>query len=219
MATAEKQTLAAESRTDSGKGVARRLRAAGKVPGTLYGHGLDGAQSVTLDPEAMYDLLTTRKRQNIVFGLDVDGQKYEDVMVKDYQIDPVRRDLLHADLIVVDPSKRVSVTVPVDPVGRPVGVRAGGRLQVVRGMIPVTCLPNEIPTSLEHDVTHLKMGEAVLATELNLPEGLEPDWPVDFAVVRVAIPRGTKASELDEDEEEGEEGEGGEEAAADGAEE
>jgi large subunit ribosomal protein L25 len=216
MATAtNKQTLNAEPRTESGKGFARRLRAEGKVPGTLYGHGLDGAQSVILDPEAMYDLLTTRKRQNIVFSLELEGQTFSDVMVKDYQIDPVRRELQHADLIAIDPDKRVSVTVPVDPIGRPVGVRAGGRLQVVRGMIPVTCLPNEIPESIEHDVTKLKMGQAVLATELNLPEGLEPDWPVDFAVVRVAIPRG--ATVVD-DEDEDEEGEASGEAAAEGEE-
>lgn len=216
MATAvaekEKQTIVAEKRTESGKGVARKLRAAGRVPGTLYGHGLKGATSLTVDPDAMYDLLTTRRRKNVVFRLDVEGDKYEDVMVKDYQIDPVRRDLLHADFQVIDATQPVAVLVPVEATGRAAGVKAGGRLQMVRDRLPVLCLPNDIPVVLTHDVTELKMGQAILASELELPEGLEPNWSVDFAVVRVAIPRG---AELLDEEEEGEEGEEGAEGAED----
>lgn len=222
MATAEKQTIAAEKRSDSGKGVARKLRAAGRVPGTLYGHGLDGATSVIVDPEIMYDLLTTRRRKNIVFRLDVEGNTFEDVMVKDYQIDPVRRHLMHADFVVIDPTQPVAVEIPVEATGRAVGVRAGGRLQMVRDRLPVLCLPNDIPDDITHDVTTLAMGQAVLASELALPEGLEPNWSVDFAVVRVAIPRGTEVAIDGEEAEEGAEGaegaEGGDESEGEGEE-
>lgn len=199
----EKQTVTAEVREASGKGVARKLRAAGKIPATLYGYRLEGAKSLVLDPERMYEVLMTKRRKNIVFRLDVDGKVLEDVMVKEYQIDPVKRDLLHCDLVAIDPTKPVSVLVPAEAVGRAKGVRAGGRLQMVRDRIPVRCLPNDIPLFIEHDVTKLAMGHAVLASELKLPEGVEPDWPVDFAVVRVAIPRGANLPEdsADEDEE------------------
>lgn len=206
--TDEKWNVQVQVRTSSGKGVARKLRAQGKVPGVLYGHNLPEATSLVLDPEKMYDLLTTRRRKNIVFRLEIDnGDTYENVMVKEYQIDPLQRNLVHADLVVIDPNVPVHVQVPVETVGRPIGVRQGGKLQIVRANVPVTCLPNDIPLVIERNVTKLAMGQSVLASQLKLPEGVYPDWSVDFAVCRIAIPRGATlvAGGDDEEDEEGEE--------------
>lgn len=188
----ERPTFVVETRTGSGKGVARKLRAAGRIPAICYGAGAE-AVSVTADPDLLYKLLTTKRRTNIVFKLQIEGGKsFNHVMVRDYQIDPIRQILEHADFVVLDPEKRVSVTVPVSTPGRPRGVREGGRLQMIRAEVPVTCRPDDIPVEVEYDVTDLGLGESLLASQLNLPEGVEPNYKVDYAVAQISVPRGAR---------------------------
>lgn len=188
----DKPTFSVEARDASGKGVARKLRAAGMIPGTCY--GLSGeAVSITADPENLYKLLTGPRRTNVVFKLAIDnGQSFEHVMVREYQVDPIRRDLLHADFVVVDPEKKVRVTVPVESTGRSKGERAGGKLRSVRPHVEISARPDDIPEKIVYDVTDLGVGESVLASQLTMPEGVEPAYKMNFAVYQIAVPRGKK---------------------------
>lgn len=191
-----KPTFTVQHRGDSGKGVARKLRQAGLIPGVCYGHNAE-SQGVTADPSELYKLLTGPRRTNIVFRLEIEGDKtYDDVMVRDYQIDPIRQELVHADFVVVDPATAVTVTIPVETHGRPAGVRAGGRLQMVRAEVPVTTSPASIPVAIQHDVSTLGLGATVLASDLELPDGVEPAYKVDFAVARIAVPRGASGAKM-----------------------
>jgi large subunit ribosomal protein L25 len=189
-----------QHRENSGKGVARKLRANGLIPGVCYGHNTESV-GVTADPLELYKLLTGARRTNIVFRLAIEGgNTFEDVMVRDYQIDPIRQKLVHADFVVIDPQTPVLVTVPVVATGRPRGVREGGRLQMVRAEVPILSRPGDIPVEVPHDVAGLGLGETVLASDLILPSGVEPAFKVDYAVARIAVPRGapTKAEEAAE---------------------
>lgn len=187
-----KPTFPVQLRADSGKGVARKLRQNGKIPAACYGHDAKPV-GVTADPLELYKLLTGARRTNIVFRLEIEGgATYEDVMVRDYQVDPIRQELLHADFVVVDPKTPVNVTVPVTTNGRPRGVREGGRLQMVRAEVPISSRPADIPVEVGHDVTGLGLGETLLASDLQLPSGVEPAYKVDYAVARIAVPRGSK---------------------------
>lgn len=184
-------TFTVQRRADSGKGVARKLRQNGMIPAVCYGHNAPST-GITADPAELYKLLTGPRRTNVVFRLEIEGDSsYDAVMVRDYQIDPIRQELVHADFVVVDPDAPVTVTIPVETTGRPRGVREGGRLQMVRAEIPVTTRPDAIPDKIVHDVTSLGLGGNVLASQLQLPAGVEPAYTVDFAVARIAIPRGT----------------------------
>ena len=186
-------TFTVQSRPESGKGVARKLRQNGLIPGVCYGHGAEST-GVTADPAELYKLLTGPRRTNLVFRLEIEGKGgFDSVMVRDYQIDPIRQELLHADFVVVDPEVEVRVTVPVTTSGRPKGVREGGRLQMVRAEVPVTCKPANIPEVVPHDVTNLGLGETLLASQLGLPDGVAPAYKVDYAIARIAVPRGSKA--------------------------
>lgn len=186
----QKPTFSVEARDASGKGVARKLRAAGMIPGTCY--GLKGeALSVSANPEELFKLLTGARRTNVVFKLAVNnGQSFEDVMVREYQVDPVRRDLLHADFVVVDPEKKVRVTVPVEATGRSKGERAGGRLRTVRNHVEISARPSDIPEKIVYDVSEMDLGSTVLANQLPFPEGVEPAYKMNFAVFQIAVPRG-----------------------------
>ena len=194
----QRPTFVVERRTESGKGVARKLRAAGRIPAVCYGVGA-ASVSVTADPELLYKLLTTQRRTNMVFRLQIEGgETHEHVMVREYQVDPIRQILEHADFVVLDPQKRIGVTVPVTTSGRPRGVREGGRLQMIRAEVPVNCRPDDIPVKVDHDVTNLGLGESLLASHLNLPSGVEPAYKVDYAVAQISVPRGARGKDADE---------------------
>lgn len=185
----DKQTFKATIREGRGKGAARKLRAQGMVPAVCYG-ATDENPSLSVDPDDLFDLLTGPFGTNLVFRLEIeDGPTFEHVMVRDYQVDPVRRDLLHADFVVLDPEERLQLTIPVTAVGRPAGVKEGGRLRAVRDQVDVWVKPDDIPVEVEYDVTHMGLDATCLASELELPEGCEPAYKVDYAVFRILIPR------------------------------
>lgn len=205
----EKPTFSVATRDDSGKGVARKLRAAGKIPAVVY--GANDAIALTADPKELYELLTGPFRTNVIFRLAIEGgESHEYVMVREYQVDPVRRDLLHADFLVVDPATPLKVTVPVETTGRAKGVREGGKLRAVRPEVTISARPDDIPVSIVHDVTEVGLTEVVLASQLTLPDGVAPAYKRDYSVFQVAILRGAE----EEVEEEGAAAEGAESAEA-----
>lgn len=184
------ETYNVSPRTTSGKGVARKLRAQGLIPSVCYGVGTEPVP-VVADPDTLFKLLTGAYRTNIVFKLAIEsGATFDTVMVRDYQLDPVRRDLLHADFVVLDPNKKVKVTIPVETSGKPVGVAKGGKLSMIRSDVPVWARPADIPEKVVVDVSGLDLEEAVLATQLELPEGVDPAYKMNYALYRVVTPRG-----------------------------
>ena len=202
MSTPEMTTLNATPRIGSGKGVSRKLRASGRIPVVCYGHEAEST-SLSVAPGDLRTILTGPFRRNSVFSLQVeDGPSFRHVMVKDYQIDPVRRTLLHADLIVVDPEKTLPVVVPVEPIGISPDMKTGGLLQRVRASIRLYTLPTAIPVVVNHDVSEMAIGQSVLGSDLAIPEGMVWADKVDYAVFQLIAPRGVEAAEEGEDEEE-----------------
>ena len=130
------------------------------------------------------------------------------------QIDAIRRNPTHVDFLAIDLKKTLAVMVPVQPVGKSQGEIEGGTLQLVRHEVEVYCLPTNIPTSIEIDVTALNIGEVVHIDELSLPEGVESQHDVNFTVLTV-VGRMAEEVEVDEEEEEGVETEEVSEEAAD----
>ena len=182
-------TLDAQARSESGKGVARRLRADGLIRAVCYGVSTENTP-LAMNPDEFNKILGTKRRQNTVFSLKLkDGEEIENVMLREYQIDPVRRTLLHADLIVVDMNETLSVVVPVETLGRPLGVRMGGRLRLIRPEINVTCRPTHIPESIVIDVTELGPEGVFMASDIRWPEGVEANFSDNFALARIAMPR------------------------------
>lgn len=223
VASEEKSTLRAEVRGDSGKGVARKLRAKGLLPGVVYGSDVESVP-LRIDQEELEEVLEGPRGVNTVFELTLDdGTSHELVILRDYQVDPIRRDLIHVDLMVVSPDQEIVVTVPIKPVGRSLGEREGGKLRLIHPEVPVRCTPVTIPTSIEMDVTELGPGGAISASELAFPDGVEGDFKVDYAVARILMPRQNViglepvgAAEEEEEEEEGVEGEEGAEGEEEG---
>jgi large subunit ribosomal protein L25 len=160
-------TVEANLREDRGKNAARRIRRTGLIPATLYG-GKGGAVAVTVNAKQVVSILKSESGHNTIFTLKLAGGD-DKVIVKDWQADPVRGDLLHVDLLRIAMDVRMRVKVPVHTFGEPQGVKLqGGIFEMVTREVEVECLPSDIPEEFRVDVTPLMIGKQLRAGELVL---------------------------------------------------
>ncbi len=193
----ETTTLQAEVRAGRGKGPARRLRAEGKVPGVIYGPGVEPTP-LTLSPKELTKALRGERGRNVVFKLSLDG-KDQLAMVKDVSTDPVTQELLHIDLYRILEDKVLDVNVPFRTYGRSVGVVQGGVLNVTRRVLPLRTTPANIPVSIEVDVTHLALKDTISVEEIEFPAGVECSLNPKLTLVIILEPRKATAAEAEED--------------------
>lgn len=194
-----------------GKSGARAARRAGLVPAVVYGKDMKPCP-IAVEPKALEKAVDTEAGWNTLITLKGDGPFDGKVVIfKDVQVDPIKRDMLHADFQAIDLGKKIYVNVPVHPVGKAVGEKEGGYLQVIRHELEAICLPTAIPSAFEVDVSAMGIGDVVHVEDIELPAGVEVPHDVNFTVITVT---GYKAEEEEAEAEEGEAGEAaGEEAA------
>ncbi|MDX2012170.1 MAG: 50S ribosomal protein L25/general stress protein Ctc [Myxococcaceae bacterium] len=190
----ETRPLTAKIRTGAGKGPARRTRAAGLVPAVVYGPHLEKPLNIAVDAKETKAAIQTPKRMNTVLGLSVDG-KLITVLLKEFQLDPVSKDLLHVDFIDVRENEQVKVKIPVILTGKAEGVTNGGILSQIRREIEVWALPAAIPEKIEVDVTPLKIGGSLHINEVQLPKGVTVKTSVNFTLAVVTAPEVEKVVE------------------------
>lgn len=167
----EKMSIQAEIREGQGKGAARSLRRSGKVPATLYRAG--NAQSIQLARKELAKLINSVGGEQVMVDLQfADGNKL--ALLKDFQIDPVRSELLHTDFFEVSLTEAIKITVHVATHGEPVGVkRDGGILQHPLREILIECFPDKIPGKIDIDISKLEIGQAFHVSDLKLEEGIK----------------------------------------------
>ncbi|NOJ94248.1 50S ribosomal protein L25/general stress protein Ctc [Corallococcus sp. CA049B] len=192
MAT-DKSTLEAQAREGSGKGIARRLRASGQVPAVVYGKHLKAPLHISVDPKAIRTAINTPHKLNTLIQLKLAGNDQQ-VLLKDYQMDPLTRDILHADFIAVTEKEQVKVNLPVVLTGKAVGVADGGLLTQVRRNLEVWALPGAIPLQIEVDVTNLKIAEALHVNDVKLPEGVSVKTHVNYTIAVLSAPEAAEAA-------------------------
>jgi large subunit ribosomal protein L25 len=215
MATA-RPTLAAEGREITGKAV-KRLRAAGRLPAVVYGHGVESS-NLTLDSHE-FDQLRRHLGQNALVDLKVDGKKADPVLIHDVQVHPVNRRPLHVDLFLVRMTEELTVDVPLATTGSSEAVNGlGGTLIHPTETIRVRALPDHLPQSIEYSIDSLvDFDSTIHVRELVIPEDVTLLTDPDEVVAKVLPPR----IEIEEvpvaaEGEEGEEGAEGEAASAEG---
>ncbi|HTA23919.1 MAG TPA: 50S ribosomal protein L25 [Terriglobales bacterium] len=167
MATATESTvLEAQPRIAGSKNDARRVRREGKVPGVLYGAGKQ-ALSVSVDPRQISRILRSASGHNTIFELSLDGAERSQAMIVDWQYEPIKGSLLHIDLKRIAMDKVLQVRVPIVLKGEPEGVKTqGGILEQVTREVEIECLPGDIPTSIEADVSELVFGKVLRVSDL-----------------------------------------------------
>lgn len=187
----DQSTLTAKSRSESGKGISRRLRNDGLVPAVIYGKG-SSPVSVAVDPIALRKAIATPHKFNTVITVKLEGQGDRLVLLKDYQYHPVSRKVLHADFQEVKLDQPVKVEVPVALTGKAVGTGDGGILTQVTRQIEVLSLPGAIPAQLEVDVTPLKVNESLHEADLTLPEGVKLAGRKNLTIAVISAPEGAE---------------------------
>ncbi len=180
--------LPAKPRDGAGKGPSRRLRAQGLIPAVVYGRHSKTPRHIAVDPLAIKHAVATPAKLNTLIQIKLDGAAETLVLLKDVQIDPVSRDMLHADFMEVRENEKVKVKVPLHLVGKPAGVLEGGILAQLRRELEVWTLPTAIPDQTEVDVSHLKMAQALHINDVKLPAGIEVKTHENFTVAVVSVP-------------------------------
>ena len=202
----------AAARTGTGKGPNRRLRAQGMVPGILYGKGNDPVQ-IAVKPIDVVNVLESPLGRNSVLGIEVEGGGSFNALIRDFQLEPVRRTLLHVDFLLVQESVPVVVDVPVELTGMGEFEKLGGQRRMTGRTIKISCLPAYIPDSISIDVAHIDKPEVIYASAVDLGDNIEAAYRYDFPVVVFSMGRSADVEEVEGDEEEGEAA-GEEDAAA-----
>ena len=157
------ETRAIESR---GKNEARRVRVKGKIPAVVYGAKKDSL-AVTVDPKQITRILHSESGHNTIFDLAVGGAGKEKVMIVDWQFDPIKGHLLHIDLKRIDMAKAIRVAVPIILIGTAEGVKTqGGILDQVMREVEIECLPSDIPSHIDADISHLVFGQVLRVSDL-----------------------------------------------------
>lgn len=192
-------TLKAEHREGRGKGVARKLRAGGRLPAVVYGAGGDPV-SIALDTHDAIHLFRSISVENTIINLEIPGQDTSvPTLVREIQTHPARPEVLHVDFLRIRSGVKVELEIPLHLEGTPAGVQAGGILEYSMHQIPVRCLPKDIPETLRLDVSELEMGEAIRIGDLVLPEGVEVMLDSERMLCTILAPAVSAADEEAED--------------------
>jgi large subunit ribosomal protein L25 len=183
-------TLEATTRDTFGKNEARRTRREGRVPAVLYGGDGKGATPIAVPPKALLKILHSESGQNTLIALKLAGAGDTRVLVKDFQIDPITHEVLHADFYRIAMDKLLEVTIPVTVHGEPKGVKQqGGILEFIRREIVIECLPADIPEHIDIDVSELMLHQGVRVRDIPA----SPKWKAvtegEAMLVHVIMPK------------------------------
>src|SRR5450432_667892 len=191
-------TLVAEPRTTRGKNEARRLRVKGFTPAIMYGADKE-AVAIAVSPKEITKILRSNTGHNTIFNLSVTGGETTPVMIVDWEHEPVKEHLLHIDLKRIDPTKRMSVKIPVHIHGESKGVKIqGGLLEIANREVEVDCLPDDIPEAFNVDVADLALNQAVRASQLPMTGSMKLVAPPDTVIVHIVSLKAEAAAPVEE---------------------
>jgi large subunit ribosomal protein L25 len=180
------EKLKAEVRGDTGKGVARKLRAGGRVPAVLYGHGQDSV-SLSVDAKELYKILHTGAGSNVLVDLIVDGTAHL-AMPREVQQNHIKGQLVHVDFLVVSRNEAIAIDVPVREIGESPGVKAGGVVEHHLFELHVECLPSDVPEAIDADISTLELGDALRVGDIPAPRGVTILTNPEDSVLAVVVP-------------------------------
>jgi len=187
--------IEAQPRIPEGKNANRRIRKSGKIPAVIYGQGKQSTV-LSLDPGDIRTILRSEAGQNTIFTINIEGVGQYRVMVKDYQLDPLKGKLIHADLLEIAMDHLLILTVNVELTGDPQGVKVdGGKLDFVTRAIEIECLPADIPESVKLDVSALRINDYIRAKDINLGDRVRILTEPDVVITTVTPPKKDAAAD------------------------
>jgi len=181
-------TLTVFKREKTGKETAKKLRKQGFIPAIVYGHNFDPLP-ISVKASELESILHKHKGETLLFNLELtngEGGRIQAVL-KEFQIHPVTDKIIHLDFVVIREGETISLEVPIEFIGRPVGVTKGGILEIFMDTLTVECIPSAIPDKIRVDITDLDVGDVLHVKDIKVPEGVKVlDDPEETVVTVVA---------------------------------
>lgn len=202
----EQIQLTSSTRTGRGKGSARQLRRQGLIPAVLYGGEL-GNLALSVSMYDLYQIIGRGVGENALINLAIeeDGEiKNTAVIIKDFQIDPVMRTLLHADFLEVTMGQAIEVNIPLELTGASPGVKAGGVLEFITREIAVECLPSKIVDHIQVDTSSLEIGDTLTVSDISVDAESKILTDSEIVIATIGAPLTERAAEEKEEEEQAE---------------
>lgn len=190
--------LAAKIRPQTGGGYAGRLRKEGFLPAIFYGQGEEN-KNLTLNYKEFKTAFLNTEGNRSLFTLDIEGLGRKTVMLKEYQVHPIKRTVMHADFMKIDEQVPITVKVPLVLVGKPIGVEKGGQLQQIEREITISAKPADLPARIEVGVAKIGLGQSMRLSQVVPPENVSLVIGADLSIAAVTPPKGVKLADSGEE--------------------
>ncbi|HEY8961416.1 MAG TPA: 50S ribosomal protein L25 [Luteolibacter sp.] len=184
---ATKQSLKAAPRARTGSGRLNQMRREGWLPSVIYGRKADN-KNLKVDAKAFAELLAHSTSDNILINLDIEGEGTRLAFLQAIQHDAISGAALHADFLAIDENTEITAHIPVHLNGEAAGVKAGGVVEQYVHTLEIVCLPNDLPDTIEVDISALALGASLHISELGLPKGVKPTHAGDVVVAHLGVP-------------------------------
>jgi large subunit ribosomal protein L25 len=181
---AKKTSLKAAPRARTGSGRLNQMRREGWLPSVIYGRGTEN-QNLKVDAKTFAELLAHSSSENILVNLDVEGAGTRLAFLQSVQHDPLTGAALHADFLAIDEKTEITAHIPAILTGEPAGVKAGGVLEQYVHAVEITCLPNDLPETIEIDVSGLGEGASLHIGDVTYPSGVRPTHAADVVIAHI----------------------------------
>ncbi len=165
-------TISAKLRDTSKKSIGKDLKKNGSVLSVLYGRGKEYSLSMN---RREFEVVFPKAGKHSIINLDIDGEGTKEVLIKDYEIDGIKRYVAHVDFYEIDRAKKIKTTVPIRIIGTPEGVRiGGGTMEQIEHELTIRSFPNSIPHEISIDVSPLKVGDSIHLSDIEFTDGVVP---------------------------------------------
>lgn len=182
---AKKTSLKAAPRLRTGSGPLNQMRREGWIPSVIYGKGTENI-NLKVDSKTFNDLLASSSSENILVNLEIEGHGTRLAFLQSIQHNSLSGITLHADFRSIDENTAITAHIPTHLNGESAGVKAGGLIEQYVHAIEITCLPNDLPESIEVDISGLHIGDSLHIGEITLPEGVRATHAADVVVAHVS---------------------------------
>jgi large subunit ribosomal protein L25 len=184
---AKKTTLKAATRARTGSGRLNQMRREGWIPSVIYGHGTKNI-NLKVDNKTFSDLLAHSSSENILVNLEIEGHGTCLAFLQDIQHDSLSGTTLHADFRAIDENTAITAHIPTHLNGESVGVKAGGLIEQYIHAVEITCMPNDLPETIEVDISHLEIGASLHIGDITYPSGVRPTQAAEVVVAHIGKP-------------------------------
>ena len=191
---AKKTSLKAAPRARSGTGRLKQMRREGWIPSVIYGKGTENI-NLKVDAKTFADVLAHSSSENILVNLEIEGHGTRLAFLQSIQHDSLSGKTLHADFRSIDEKTAITAHIPTHLNGESAGVKAGGLIEQYVHAIEITCLPNDLPESIEVDISALQIGDSLHIGEIAYPAGVKPTHAADVVVAHIGKPAGAVSEE------------------------